>query len=110
MNQPSNIAIGDKVLVTFDCYFFAPDGQQYRAAFGTVRAVRTAEDSLGVRPNGKSTNWYLEVGEMLVAGCQIHYLVKTDTCNLGPVNVTSNHDGKAVLDRFPSYVYAADQA
>lgn len=110
MNQPPNIIIGDKVLVTFDNYFFAPDGKQYRAAFGAVRAVRTAEDSLGVRPNGKSTNWYLEVGEMLVAGCQIHYLVKTDTCDFGPTESWSTHEGRSVKSEVPTFIYNADKS
>ena len=30
------INIGDKVLVTTDGWFFAPDGETYRAVFGTV--------------------------------------------------------------------------
>lgn len=109
MNQPPNINIGDKVLVSFDNYFLAPDGRQYRAAFGTVRAVRTAEESLGVRPNGKSANWYLEVGEMLVAGCQIHYLVKTDTCNFGNTESWGVHEGKSVKSVVPTNIYDADK-
>jgi hypothetical protein len=103
IEAPNNISIGDKVLVTCDNWFYAPDGQNYRAVFGTVKAVRTAEDALGVRPNGKSTNWYAEVGNMMIAGCQIHYVVKTSTCVLGDVPTWNDEKGR------PTHIYNADQ-
>ena len=83
MNTPDalNIQVGQKAIVTVDNWFFAPDGRQYRAVFGTVKAVRTAEDTLGVRPNGRSTNWYVEVGNVTIAGCQVHYVVRSDVCS-----------------------------
>lgn len=110
MSAPHNVNIGDKVIVTCDNWFFAPDGLSYRAVFGTVKAVRTAEDSLGVRPNGKSTNWYLEVGNMTIAGCQIHYLVRTALCNFGPVQSHLSHDGRYSLSSRPTEIYNADGA
>lgn len=76
-----NIDAGDKVLITTDGWFYAPDGNSYRAVYGTVKGIFTAEDTLGVKPNGKSTNWYVEIGNMTVAGCQIHYAVKSDCCS-----------------------------
>lgn len=75
-----NIEIGQKALITCDNWFFAPNGRQYRAVFGTVKAVRTAEAALGVRPNGRSTNWYVEIGDMTIAGCQVHYAIRCDQC------------------------------
>jgi len=77
----ATIEIGQKALVTTDGWFFAPDGRQYRAVFGTVKAVRTAEESLGVRPNGRSTNWYLQIGALTLAGCQVHYVLRCDECS-----------------------------
>lgn len=76
-----NIEAGQKALITTDNWFFAPDGNSYRAVFGTVKAVRTAEESLGVKPNAKSTNWYVEIGNMTIAGCQVHYAIRTDECS-----------------------------
>jgi hypothetical protein len=108
MEAPNNIAIGDKVLLTCDNWFFAPDGQTYRAVFGTVRAIRTAEDALGVRPNGKSTNWYVEVGSMTIAGCQVHYVLKTDKCFLGSVKAVMSHEGRYTTSSRPSEIYDAD--
>ena len=110
MNQPNNIAVGDKVIVTCDNWFYAPDGRTYRAVFGTVHAARTAEDSLGVRPNGKSTNWYLEVGNMTIAGCQIHYLVKSDSCCLNRVLTNLSHEGMYTYSTRESEIYDADVA
>ena len=110
MNQPNNIAVGDKVIVTCDNWFYAPNGCTYRGVFGTVKAVRTAEDSLGARPNGKSTNWYLEVGDMTIAGCQVHYVVKSDSCFLGPVETNHVHEGRYNSSVRESEIYDADAA
>lgn len=105
----NNVEVGDKVLVTCDNWFYAPNGQNYRAVFGTVRAVRTAEDALGVRPNGKSTNWYVEVGNMTIAGCQVHYVVKTNRCDLGDVRAWTEDKGVVVRFDRPSHIYDADE-
>jgi hypothetical protein len=85
--------IGRKVLVTVDNWFYAPDGRQYQAVFGVLHAVKTAEDTLGIRPNGKSSNWYMEVGNVTIAGCQIHYVVQTDAVNLEPIEDVLTHEG-----------------
>lgn len=78
-----NIEVGKTALVTTDQWFIAPDGKQYRAVFGTVKGCRMAEEVLGIKPNGKSTNWYLEIGNMMIAGCQIHYAIRSDKCHSG---------------------------
>jgi len=76
-----SIKIGDKALITTDLWFFAPDGQQYRAVFGTVKAIRSSEETLGIKTNARSTNWYVEIGDVILAGCQIHYAIKTNHCS-----------------------------
>lgn len=83
-NIISGIKRGDKALVTTSAWFFAPDGNSYRAVFGTVQAIETAEQSLGVKTNNRSTNWYLRIGNMTIAGCQINYAIKTDKCSDKP--------------------------
>lgn len=104
-----NIEPGQKALVTVDNWFYAPDGQQYRAVFGTVKAVRTAEDSLGVKPNGRSTNWYLEIGNLTIAGCQVHYALRCDTCNNGRVkDWTASSEHGLVEYLRPNVIYHAD--
>ena len=64
-----NIKIGDKVLITTDNWFFGKDGIQYRAVYGTVKSIANDVDILGIKTNAKSTNWYVEIGDMVIAGC-----------------------------------------
>lgn len=104
-----NIQIGEKALITCDNWFYAPDGRQYRAVHGTVKAVVSSEEALGVKTNARSTNWYIEIGNMTVAGCQIHYAISAQTCNFDRALDWSSTTGSvAEFDR-PSSVYNADQ-
>lgn len=72
---------GEKYLITTDDWFYAPDGNQYRAVWGSCKAVKV-DDVLGFSPIRPSTNWYLMVGStrrgVILAGCRIHYAVKSD--------------------------------
>lgn len=105
-----NIEVGQKALVTLDNWFLAPDGRDYKAVFGTVKAVRTAEESLGVKPNGRSTNWYLEIGNMTIAGCQVHYALRTDHCHDGPaMNWTADAQHGVKEYERPCCIYFADK-
>lgn len=104
-----NIEIGDKAIITTDNWFYAPDGRQYKAVYGTVKAVRSSEDTLGIRTNARSTNWYVEIGNMTIAGCQIHYLVKSSSCNFDRVpDYQADAQGLSEFMR-PSSIYDADQ-
>lgn len=103
------INVGDKVLVTTDQWFIAPDGESYRAVFGTVKGVHTSELTLGVKTNAKSTNWYAEIGNMLIAGCQIHYCIKTDKVSFDAPTREMEHQGKLFTDKQPTTrIYDAD--
>lgn len=106
----TNFKPGDRVLVTTDNWFFAPNGLEYRAVFGTVKGVHTDEATLGIKTNSRSTNWYVEIGNMVIAGCQIHYAIHTESCNLGDVRAwqTSGESGIQEFIR-PSAIYNADQ-
>jgi hypothetical protein len=104
-----NIAIGEKALITTDNWFFAPDGKSYRAVFGTVKGVKSAEETLGIKTNSKSTNWYVEIGNMTLAGCQIHYAIRADKCHDGNVlNWTSPPEGGVKEFEQPSSIYFTD--
>lgn len=103
-----NVAVGDRVLVTTSNWFYAPNGRQYRAAFGTLRSIRTAEQTLGVQPRQPSTNWYAQVGELLIAGCQIHYVVRADTCELGEVEDWAIDGARPHRYVRPSAIFNAD--
>lgn len=94
--------IGTKLLITTDNWFFAPDGQNYRAVYGTVRGVFSDTETLGIKTNAKSTNWYVQIGKMCIAGCQIHYVIE----HYGIVNtgITRDDKGEELLPR----IYMAD--
>ena len=68
--------IKGKMLITADAYFIAPDGREYKAAWGEVQ-VYSDKESLGIQTNERSTNWYVKIGDnkrgMIIAGCQIHF-------------------------------------
>lgn len=105
MIDKSSIKVGDKAIITTDNWFYAPDGRQYRAVFGTIKAVRSAEETLGIVPNAKSTNWYVEIGNMIIAGCQIHYVLKTDTCNIEDCFNWEYIEGEVRYYKSPSNIY-----
>lgn len=102
------IEVGKKVLVTTDAWFIAPDGQTYSAVFGTVRAVRSDERTLGIKTNRGSTNWYVEIGRMTIAGCQIHYAVECDAVHSGEASDWVVVDGDCRKHMRPTRIYMAD--
>lgn len=77
-----------KYLITTDHWFIAPDGKEYKAVWGEV--LITGDEVLGIKTNRNSSNWYARVGSennhVIVAGCQIHYAVKSEE---------KPHDGEA---------------
>ena len=104
----NNIKIGDTILVTCNDWFYAPDGSSYKAVFGTLKGIHTSEETLGIKTNARSTNWYAEVGDTTIAGCQIHYVVKTDKCNFGPAPAWDTANGNIVTFERPSSIYNAN--
>lgn len=103
--------IKGKYLITTDNWFYAPNGLKYRAVWGEVKII---EDSfLGIKTNRNSSNWYAYVGDqnkgMVVAGCQIHYAVKSNTKpNTDKVNDMS-YDGNGLVEfERQSEIYIAE--
>jgi hypothetical protein len=72
---------GQKYVITTNDWFIAPDGHIYKAAWGTCQ-VRSIKEVFSFEPLRPSTNWYLTVGgdgrEVIIAGCQIHYAVRSE--------------------------------
>lgn len=101
---------GQRYLVTTDNWFTAPDGQQYKAVWGTCY-VKNITEVFGFTPTRPSTNWYMEVGvegkEMILAGCQIHYSVR---CEDKPVCLkgTFQRTDSIGLDFPENSIYFAD--
>lgn len=73
---------GEYYLITTNAWFIAPDGEEYRGAWGKCK-VDTTENVFGFTPTRPSTNWYCIVGDgdnsIVIAGCQIHYAVRCKT-------------------------------
>ena len=71
-----------KYLITTDAWFIAPDGKQYKAAWGECEIM--SDNLLEIATNRNSTNWFVKVGSIskhvIIAGCQIHYAVKSEEC------------------------------
>lgn len=67
-----------KYLITTDAYFLAPDGKEYKAAWGEVEILN--DSFLGIKTNARSSNWFAKIGSeynhIIIAGCQIHYAIK----------------------------------
>ena len=100
-----------KYLITTDAWFTAPNGKQYKAAWGECEVL---EDTfLGLKTNRNSTNWFIKVGSeskhIVIAGCQIHYAVKSET----KPNEDMSEDWQADANKLnifnrPSHIYIAE--
>jgi len=65
--------IGKKVLITCSSFFVAPDGAEYRAAYGTLKGIHESKDQFGFIPSRQHTNWMVEIGNITITGCQVLY-------------------------------------
>lgn len=104
------LSVGSKVLVTTDNWFYGPDGIQYRSVFGTVKGIFTAEETLSIKTNARSTNWYVQVGCMTLAGCQIHYVIATDDVAKGQIEDFNIIDGEVKKYTRPTPIFFADES
>ena len=100
-----------KYLITTDNWFFAPDGQQYKAAWGEVEIL--SDDILGIKTNRIATNWFAKVGSedshVIVAGCQIHYSVRCEQRpDNNPLMSDDTYEGKPIKTELPSRIYFAE--
>lgn len=87
---------------------FAPDGQNYKAVYGTVKGIYSDVDTLGIKTNAKSTNWYLIIGNMIIAGCQIEYAVQTDACCAEPYRKEVDYERQTNVKHCMTRIYFAD--
>jgi hypothetical protein len=102
--------IGQKCLITTSNWFYAPDGRIYKAVHGTVKSITDIQKEHGLRMQSGSANWIMEIGEMLIAGCQINYIVKCESANTGPAmdfstGSDAGAEGPVVLFERPSVIY-----
>lgn len=100
-----------KYLITTDAWFIAPDGRSYQAVWGDVKIL---EDTvLGLRTNRNATNWYAKIGSednhVIVAGCQIHYAVKSEKKPFVSHGTDwSFEEGGAKIGKTPTRIYIAE--
>lgn len=105
-----NIEVGKKALITMEGWFTAPDGRQYKSAFGTVKGVYEAKEALGFSPGPRHVTWYIEIGNMTIAGCQVLYAVRCDECSFERApnwSASAEHGIKEY--KTPTQIYNADE-
>jgi len=87
---------GQRYIVSTSEWFIGPDGESYKAAWGSCHIDKT-EDVLGFNPSRPSTNWFMTVGneekQIIIAGCQIHYVIR---CENRPKTI---RDGKTYINK-----------
>lgn len=71
--------LNQKVLITTQDWFYAPDGKQYRAIWGTLKGVHEAKSVLGFVPGRTHDNFFIEIGNAAIAGCRGLYCVLCPT-------------------------------
>jgi hypothetical protein len=106
-NNPSSL-IGQNVLITTSQWFYGPDGKSYRAVWGKLIDVYESKNVFGFTPNRNHTNWMLQVGNMVIMGCQVMYCIKTDTRPSELVNDFSTEGGKVTEFIRPTFIYIAE--
>jgi len=102
--------LNKNVLVTTGAYFIAPDGKEYRAIWGELKAIHEAGATLGFIPNRSHANWFVEIGNTIVMGCQVLYFIACEDPNLGrATNWESGTDGGTSKEyEHPSKIYNAN--
>lgn len=99
------------VLITTSSWFFAPDGQEYRAVWGTLKGIHEAGKTLGFIPNRSHANWFIEIGGMVIMGCQVMYVIACPAKpNVGTVHTwkTDEHKGIMEYDK-PTSIYISQE-
>lgn len=101
--------IGQNVLITCQNWFVAPDGKDYKAAWGKLVAIHEAGKELGFIPNRSHANWFIELGNMIIMGCQVMYFVACpDEPNMNSVESWSaKTDGGINEYTKPTSIYKA---
>jgi hypothetical protein len=102
-----NSYINKKVLITTSNWFTAPDGKQYKSVWGTLNGVHEASKQFGFIPNRAHANWFIEVGDMTIMGCQVMYITKTEEPNLGEVEewFKDEKSGLVTISKRPTMIY-----
>jgi hypothetical protein len=102
--------LNKNVLVTTSTWFIAPDGKEYRAVYGELKAIHEAGSTLGFIPNRSHANWFIEIGNMIIMGCQVMYFIQTDHCSFDKAkHWTTDNNGKIIEQPAPCKIYNANE-
>lgn len=103
--------LGKNVLITTENWFYAPDGQNYRAVWGKLESVKKVDEILGFTPNRPNVNWVFEVGNMILYGCQVKYIVQCDEQpqTLGHQSWSADAANGLKIYETPSVIYIAEK-
>lgn len=102
--------LNKQVLVTCQSWFYGKDGVQYRAIWGTLKAVHEVKEIFGFTPNRAHANWAVEIGDMVVMGCQVLYVID---CPIKPdyktvPHVMYDHSNGLKLFNRPNEIYISE--
>ena len=101
--------INKKVLITTTAFFYAPDGVLYRSVWGTLKGVHQAKDVFGFTPSARHTNWFIEVGKVVITGCQVNYLIECENKpNTENAKGWDTHEAKPNVYERPTGIYITD--
>src|SRR6186713_78831 len=102
--------IGQNCLITTSQWFVAPDGCEYRAVYGKLIAIHEAGKTLGFIPNRSHANWFIEIGNMIIMGCQVMYIAACkDEPNFGLAKAWSSKSDNSGIAEYetPTKIYNA---
>lgn len=100
--------IGKKVLATTSDYFIAPNGLQYRSVFGTLHSISEDLNLVGFKVNRSHTNYAFEIGNTVIMGCRVMYIIQVNEVNTESVNEWTLNEGEIKFNDRPSNIYLAD--
>jgi len=93
---------------TTDQWFQGPDGDAYKAVWGVCAIIRM-EDAFGFTPARPSANWFLSGGSednhVIIAGCQIHYAVRSEKRPVSKYEGRFYKDTDTGLERHAERIY-----
>jgi hypothetical protein len=102
---------GKKYLVTTDNWFIAPDGNQYRSAWG-ICYIKTLFEEFNFTPLRPSTNWFLEVGangkKITIGGFQIHFVIECENMPEDKLKNVTYIEKDTGLEILASKIYIAE--
>lgn len=93
--------IGKKVLVNTKDWLIAPDGEQYKAVYGTVKEIFlcTEKEVPGAKNSNTHANWYLQIGNTFVNVCDVGSCIITDSISVLPPKRRDTYEGALIEGR-----------